>query len=451
MITNVKVNGFRSLIDFSLDLFPGLNILVGPNGSGKTNIITFFEFLSHLVSCGPSEAINRLGGAGSTFTKIGEEEFQKHIDVEIQGCAQYQENKCVQYNYNFIIEASSDFDLIRFSQQELKLQNCSAFTFDNSNLNTAFTVNQTSSDGCKDYKFKLTNYTKKMVDSSFLPASMRKKFVEDQNMMEEFLKSNVSEDMPLLASLSFFIESTRVVLTDLRGGQVFNIIPSRVKTPEESSGTVGIQKDGSGLAATLYAIKNRKKQRQDIVFPGRFILRRGSPDADIRETTLADIIKYLATANEAIKNIDVENDRFDNLLKVRFWIEKEDHSTVLPLSAMSDGTIKWLSLVTAILTTPSIFSLEEPENFLHPLMQSEVVKLMRSAAETKQKRLSVLMSTHSETILNSASPAEIVIVDFDNGRTRASRCTNQEEIREEIRKTGFGLGFYYISGGMTNE
>jgi recombinational DNA repair ATPase RecF len=46
MITKIQVNGFKSLSGFELKLKPGLNILVGPNGSGKTNIILFFEFLS---------------------------------------------------------------------------------------------------------------------------------------------------------------------------------------------------------------------------------------------------------------------------------------------------------------------------------------------------------------------------------------------------------------------
>ncbi len=50
MITKIYVDGFRSLSTFSMVLQPGLNMLVGPNGSGKTNIILFFEFLSHISS-----------------------------------------------------------------------------------------------------------------------------------------------------------------------------------------------------------------------------------------------------------------------------------------------------------------------------------------------------------------------------------------------------------------
>ena len=34
-ITSIHVDGFNTLSDFRLTLNPGLNILVGPNGSGK--------------------------------------------------------------------------------------------------------------------------------------------------------------------------------------------------------------------------------------------------------------------------------------------------------------------------------------------------------------------------------------------------------------------------------
>lgn len=46
-ISRVHLKGYKSIIDTKVDLHPGLNIIIGPNGSGKTN---FLELLNQIVS-----------------------------------------------------------------------------------------------------------------------------------------------------------------------------------------------------------------------------------------------------------------------------------------------------------------------------------------------------------------------------------------------------------------
>ena len=41
----VKIQSFKSIREFHLPLKP-INILIGANGSGKSNFIAFFEFLN---------------------------------------------------------------------------------------------------------------------------------------------------------------------------------------------------------------------------------------------------------------------------------------------------------------------------------------------------------------------------------------------------------------------
>lgn len=58
-----KVDGFRSLRNVEFRLNHGLNILAGPNGSGKTNVVALLDFLSEYIANGAHSAIARLGGA----------------------------------------------------------------------------------------------------------------------------------------------------------------------------------------------------------------------------------------------------------------------------------------------------------------------------------------------------------------------------------------------------
>lgn len=56
MIKNLRIRNFRSLKDLDLNL--GLNnILVGPNASGKTNIIEALKFLTAIGNFGPKKAL----------------------------------------------------------------------------------------------------------------------------------------------------------------------------------------------------------------------------------------------------------------------------------------------------------------------------------------------------------------------------------------------------------
>ncbi|MBL7813700.1 MAG: AAA family ATPase [Saprospiraceae bacterium] len=45
-ISRVHLKGYKSIRDLEIDLKPGLNIIIGPNGSGKTNFLEFLETIS---------------------------------------------------------------------------------------------------------------------------------------------------------------------------------------------------------------------------------------------------------------------------------------------------------------------------------------------------------------------------------------------------------------------
>lgn len=43
-ISHVHLKGYKSIRDMEIDLLPGLNIIIGPNGSGKTNFLEFLDY-----------------------------------------------------------------------------------------------------------------------------------------------------------------------------------------------------------------------------------------------------------------------------------------------------------------------------------------------------------------------------------------------------------------------
>ena len=44
----IEIKGYKSIKDARIELRP-INILIGANGSGKSNFLSFFEFLNHYI------------------------------------------------------------------------------------------------------------------------------------------------------------------------------------------------------------------------------------------------------------------------------------------------------------------------------------------------------------------------------------------------------------------
>lgn len=66
-IDKLIIKGFKSLQDVELELGP-LNVLIGPNGGGKSNLISYFEMLRELVDKRLQLWVAKRGGANRVLT-----------------------------------------------------------------------------------------------------------------------------------------------------------------------------------------------------------------------------------------------------------------------------------------------------------------------------------------------------------------------------------------------
>ena len=63
----LRIHNYKSIRTAQLDLRPGITILVGPNGSGKTCILSALQFLRDVFRVGAAQALARQGGARRVY------------------------------------------------------------------------------------------------------------------------------------------------------------------------------------------------------------------------------------------------------------------------------------------------------------------------------------------------------------------------------------------------
>lgn len=450
MISEIKITGFKSLDEFELHLQPGLNVLVGPNGSGKSNILSLFEFISYISRYNLAEAVSRSGGAGTIFTRKISQEIANSISIDFSGHGQIlpqrRQNRAqgkqvpyyVEYRYQAHVNLSEKGTKLLYGDQRVSF---SVF------LDPSQRSVRNLSTGDKRWHVDIITQVesgKKLLRRNKINKPALKRVLGSGFQPIDSFYLNYIQDVsshPLYVALQNYLPPTRKILEDVSSGYIYNLNPSSIKQAEDIARPAEISADGSGLAATLFSIQERENQGPRLY---SFIEHEGPKDTRV---TIQQLREMFCLINDNITDIRVENDALENKLIVVATVNSKDGKVEIPLAMLSDGTVKWFSLVTAVLGQKAIFSLEEPENFLHPYVQKEIVEILRSSTQMNYERFS-LMTTHSESLLNSLDPNEVVVVSMREGKTYAYRSPYLEEIRQEINSSGFGLGHFYVSGAV---
>jgi AAA15 family ATPase/GTPase len=97
---------------------------------------------------------------------------------------------------------------------------------------------------------------------------------------------------------------------------------------------------------------------------------------------------------------------------------------------MSDGTLRFLAIVTALLTRPegSQIVIEEVDNGLHPSRAQLLLNMLLKLGEERQ--IDILVTTHDPALLDALLPDLLpsVIVTYRNPDTGESQLISLEDL-----------------------
>jgi predicted ATPase len=154
-----------------------------------------------------------------------------------------------------------------------------------------------------------------------------------------------------------------------------------------------------------------------------------------------ELLSYLQTFYQDA--VDLRTSRPAGRVETR--LEEKYLNTAIPLTRMSDGTIRWLELLCILLNPdpPPLVCIEEPELGLHPDMVHELGKLLLLAAE----RMQLVVTTHSDSLIEefSETPEVVVVCEKEHG---ASTFRRLDAERLEAWLHEYSLGALWTRGQL---
>ena len=143
---------------------------------------------------------------------------------------------------------------------------------------------------------------------------------------------------------------------------------------------------------------------------------------------------------------EVEDIRIDvNGGQVRIFFHERGLRHAVPAERLSDGTLRYLCLLAALChpEPPPVICLEEPELGLHPDIIPKVAKLLvESSARTQ-----LFVTTHSDILVNALSdtPETVIVCEKLDGATQLQRL-DAKELKPWLER--YRLGDLWIRGDI---
>ena len=225
------------------------------------------------------------------------------------------------------------------------------------------------------------------------------------------------------------MNSVKVLLNNLRNIFIFDPIPNHMRdyTPMSEN----LQNDGSNIAGVLAGLEQQKKE-------------------DI-EKTIADNLKDITESEiNRIWSEHVGKFKTDAMLYCEENLGYQETQEI-DARGMSDGTLRYISIITALLTRQenSLLVIEEVDNGLHPSRIKNLIHMLRKLG--KKRNIDVVITTHNPALLDAVGPIMVpfIVVAHRDSITGNSKLIQLEEIEAlpKLMAVG-GLGRLSTEGSL---
>ena len=396
MLKQLILENWKSFRYAALPIDP-LTVLIGTNSSGKSNVVEALEFLQRIVTGKDIEAA--LAG-DKTLTSIrgGVEwaarkpETQFILKVVVQG-----DDDITDYIYSITVQTQP---IIQILEEEINSQvdDKSSESLKISNL---IEIKNISNSGLVSFKDKKQNQKHNLLVLDGLIKSGNENF-----------ESNIITETPEIQEITKKIKlknKIRTVIQTIENIFVINPLPSNMR--DYSPLSEKLESDASNIAGVLAALDYEQKTEVESTLS---TYARNLLEGDIQKVWAEKVGRFGTDAM---------------LYCEELW--KSGHSTEIDARSMSDGTLRFIAILTALLTRPegSQIIIEEVDNGLHPSRLELLVRMLREIG--KRRKIDILITTHNPALLDALGPEIVpfVVVANRDSETGESQLAVLEDIQ----------------------
>ncbi len=365
-----------------------VNVLIGPNASGKSNLL---EVLS-LLAAAPRDMqvpIREGGGVGHWLWRGSEQKATATIDVTLD---HPQGRMPLRYRLSFT-EAASRFDLRDEAIEDERAtdgHDHPYFYYAYQNGRPALNVRiDTAENGGRSER-----------------RLQREEVSPEQSILSQ---RRGADSYPELTHVASRFEGMRFYREWNLGRYTPPRVPQKVDLPGDS-----LMEDAGNLGLVLNDLQNRPEVKRQI---------------------LERLRTFYASVTDVTTKIQ------GGMVQV-FFHEKELKHPV-PATRLSDGTLRYLCLLAILChpEPPPVVCIEEPELGLHPDIIPEVGKMLVEASARTQ----LFVTTHSDVLVDALTdtPQAVIVCEKVCGSTQLRRL-DAEKLKPWLEK--YRLGELWISG-----
>jgi predicted ATPase len=409
MLTRLEVDGFKNLIDFSVDFGP-FNCIAGPNGVGKSNLFDAIRFLSLLTEHTLIEAALLIRGSGVDSSDIRDlfwsasSGYSNRFRIAAEMIVDPQVND----DFGRPAEATSTF--LRY-EIEIGFEPAAH----RGNLGRLILLSETldyitEGEAASKLKFphsaqnfrRTAVINKRRTPSGFISVRKAEDGQTEIIVHQDGGSRGPGQVAPASTAPRTIVGTSNTSATptilaarrEMQKWQVLALEPSAMRKPDRFQTDPFITANGGHLPATLYRLATDAEKRNE-----------DSSDVyTIITNRLAELVP--------VSNLKVEVDDVRQLLTLQV---NERDGVVLPAASLSDGTLRFLTLSILVADPRSrgLICIEEPENGIHPAKMPEMVKLLKDIAVDPMRALSS-ENPFKQIIVATHSPAFVQLQDKDD-------------------------------------